>query len=52
MREKKKSGKNESFWAKSLLHQSYPIQVLTEAYILLRIREITKIYEVPQIHRG
>ena len=53
MREKKKSGKkNESFHAKSLLHQSCFIQVLTEAYILLKTREITKMYEVPQIHRG
>ena len=47
MRENKKSGKNESFHAKSLLHQSYPILVLIEAYILLRTREIIKMYEVP-----
>ena len=52
MREKKKSGKVESFHAKSLLHQSCSIQVLTEAYIQLRTREITKMYEVPQIYRG
>ena len=52
MREKKKSGKNESFRAKSLLHQSFSVQVFTEAYILLRTMEITKMYEVPQIHRG
>ena len=52
MREKKKSGKNESFHAKSLLHQSCFVQVLIEAYILLRTKEITKMYEVQQIHRG
>ena len=50
MREKKKSGKNKSFGAKSLLDQSCYVQVLIEAYILLRTREITKMYEVPQIH--
>ena len=52
-REKKKSGKIERFPPKSLLHpKSYPIQVLTEAYILLRTREITKMYEVPKLHGG
>ena len=52
MREKKKSGKNESFCTKSLLHQSCPVHVLIKACILLRTREIKKMYEVPQIHRG
>ena len=52
MREKKKSGKAESFLCPILLHQSCSVQVLTEAYIQLRTREITKMYEVPQIHKG
>ena len=52
MREKKKSGKTESFRAKSLLHQKFSVQSLTEVYILLRTREITKMYEVPKIHKG
>ena len=35
MREKKKSRKTKSFGAKSLLHQKFYVQSLTEAYILL-----------------
>ena len=52
MREKKKSGKTESFHAKSLLRRKLSLyRFLIEAYILLRTREITKMYEVPKIHR-
>ena len=42
MRENKKSGKTERFRPKVYCLQSFSVQVLTEAYILLRIREITK----------
>ena len=52
MREKKKSGKTESFRAKSYCIKVVLLQSLTEAYILLKKREITKMYEVPKIHRG
>ena len=52
MRENKKSGKTERFLPKICCFQSYPVQVLIEAYILLRTREITKMYEVPKLHRG
>ena len=52
MRENKKSGKIERFPPKVYYIQSCPVQVLTEAYILLRTREITKMYEVPKLHRG
>ena len=52
MRENKKDGKTERFPPKVYSIKSYPIQVLTEAYILLRTREITKMYEVPKLHTG
>ena len=52
MREHKKSGRTERFLPKVYCIKCYPIQVLTEAYILLRTREITKMYEVPKLHRG
>ena len=52
MRENKKSGKTERFPPKDYYIKSCSIQVLTEAYILLRTREITKMYEVPKLHRG
>ena len=52
MSENKKRGKTERFPPKFYYIQSFPIQVLTEAYILLRTREITKMYGVPKLHRG
>ena len=53
MREKKKSRKNESFLCQTFIaSKSRSVQVLIEAYILLRTREITKMHEIPQIHRG
>ena len=52
MRENKKSRKTERFPPKVYCIQSYPVQVLTEAYILLRTREIIRMYEVPKLHRG
>ena len=52
MRENKKRGKIERFSPKVYCIQSFPVQVLTEAYILLRTREITKMYGVPKLHRG
>ena len=51
MRENKKIGKTERFPPKVYCIKSSPVQVLTEAYILLRTREITKMYEVPKLHR-
>ena len=52
MRENKKSRKTERFLPKVYCIKSYPIQVLIEAYILLRTREITKMYEVPKLQKG
>ena len=52
MRENKKSGKTERFSPKVYCIKSSSIQVLTEAYILLRTREMTKMYEVPKLHKG
>ena len=44
MRENKKSRKTERFPPNVYYIKSYLVQVLTEAYILLRTREITKMY--------
>ena len=52
MRENTKSRKTKIFPPKVYYIKSYPVQVFTEAYILLRTREITKMYEVPKLHRG
>ena len=53
MRERKTGGRAESFRAQNLLHKVIPpYKALTEPYILLRSREITKMYELPIIHRG
>ena len=52
MRENKKSGKIERFSPKVYCIKSSSVQVLTEAYILLKTREITIMYEVPKLHRG
>ena len=52
MRENKKSGKTERFPPKVYCIKSCPVQVLTEAYNLLRTREITKMYQVLKLHRG
>ena len=53
MRERKTGKRAESFHAQNLLHKVMILyKALTEPYILLRTREITKMYELPIIHRG
>ena len=53
MREKKKSGKAESFRAKIITSSDQSLlQSLIEAYICSESMEITKMYELPSIHRG
>ena len=53
MRERRTGGRVESFCAQNLLHKVIVVyKALTEPYILLRTREITKMYELLKIHRG
>ena len=53
MRERKTGRRAESFRAQNLLHKVIVVyKALTEPYILLKTREITKMYEQPKIHRG
>ena len=52
MRENKKTGILKDSCQKFITSKVFFVQVLTEAYILLRTREITKMYEVPKLHRG
>ena len=53
MREIKTGGRVESFRAPKIIASNDPLyKTLTEPYILLRTREITKMYELPKIHKG
>ena len=52
MRERKTGRRVESFHAKIYCIKVILYKASTEPYILLRIREIKKMHELPIIHRG